>query len=387
MRISLLCLYLITFSCSTFGQWYESKGVAVIKNGDNKTAKTQAMQNALKKALLVAGASVSSVRQVVNGLLTQDEINIRASGNINSFELINEIYTDDLVSVTIRADIFPQEKKCFASDYRKSMLLTRSNLLFREQANIGKVYNLDKSLVEKLASQIGQEGLYLDTKLALQSKTEFSRLNNTLQMEAIKSLAMSLASMTDTQYIFFSEIQDISLATGEENGWQFWQEDIFERQFSLALYIHDGINGERIYEKQYQGSAPWDFTKRARVDVNSANFWQSAYGNNIEQLLSEVVTDIDENMMCQPTRGKIVQINGNKVTINLGKRHGVKVGDEFSLLHLNNFTSDDRNSYAGFSISPYKVTVSSVTNDNASATTSDDHILGNIQRNDLAVRY
>ena len=109
MRLSLLCLCFAIYSGSSFGQWYESQGVAAIKNDDNKTAKHQAIQNALKKALLVAGASVSSVRQVVNGLLTQDEINIRASGSVNSLELISENYSDNLVTVTIRADIFSQK--------------------------------------------------------------------------------------------------------------------------------------------------------------------------------------------------------------------------------------------------------------------------------------
>ena len=129
MRLSLITLCFALYTSVSFGQWYESQGVANIRNGDNKSAKTQAVQNALKKALLVAGASVSSVQQVVNGLLTQDQISIRASGSVNSLELISESYNDDIVTVTIRADIFPQEKKCFAADYKKSMLLTRSNIL------------------------------------------------------------------------------------------------------------------------------------------------------------------------------------------------------------------------------------------------------------------
>jgi len=64
MRLCLLCLCFAIYSGSTFGQWYESQGVATIKHNDSKAAKNQAVQNALKKALLVAGASVSSVRHV-----------------------------------------------------------------------------------------------------------------------------------------------------------------------------------------------------------------------------------------------------------------------------------------------------------------------------------
>jgi len=387
MRLSLCCLCFAIYSSTSFAQWYESQGVASIKNNDNKAAKTQAVQNALKKALLVAGASVSSVQQVVNGLLTQDEISIRASGSVNSLKLISETYSDDFVTVTIRADIFPQEKKCFAADYKKSMLLTRSNILHREQANIGNIYPIDKTLVKQLANKIQQQGIYLDTKLALQTKTEFSRFNQSLQTQSLKNLAMSLANMTDSQYVLFSEIQDLSLANDENNNWQFWQQNIYQRQFNIALYIHDGTTGERILDKHYQSSAPWKFDKRKQVDVTSHNFWQSEYGQQISLTLDNMVSDIDENMMCQPTQGRIVQVQGNSLTFNLGKRHGVKIGDEFSLLHLNNFVSDDKRSYSGFNISPYKVIVSSVSQDSAHATTTQQHILDNIQINDLAVRY
>lgn len=387
MRLSLVCLCFALYTSTSFSQWYQSQGVASIKNNDNKAAKTQAVQNALKKALLVAGASVSSVQQVVNGLLTQDEISIRASGSVNSLELISENYTDDMVTVTIRADIFPQEQKCFAADYKKSMLLTRSNLLHREQANIGNIYALDKTLIKKLANKIQHQGIYLETKLALQTKTEFSRFNQSLQTQSLKNLAMSLANMTDSQYVLFSEIQDISLANDENNQWQFWQSNIYQRQFNVALYIHDGTTGERILNKYYQSSAPWQFDKRKQVDVTSQNFWQSDYGQQISLTLDDMVNDIDENMMCQPTQGRIVQVQGNAISFNLGKRHGVKIGDEFSLLHLNSFISDDKRSYPAFNVSPYKVIVTSVSQDSAQATTTEQHVLDNIQLNDLAVRY
>ena len=112
-------------SAITNAQWYEAQGYASTAKDSVEVARTKAMENALKKALLVAGASVSSIQQVVNGLLTQDQISIRASGSVNSIELIEELHSNDMISVTIRADIFPQEKKCFSLDYKKSILITK----------------------------------------------------------------------------------------------------------------------------------------------------------------------------------------------------------------------------------------------------------------------
>ncbi len=381
----LTSLNLISFN--TLAQWYEAKGHASVEKNSLDIARTKATENALKKALLVAGASVSSVQQVVNGLLTQDQISIRASGSVNSIELIDELHSDNTISVTIRADIFPQEKKCFASDYKKSILLTKGHLTNREQANIGNIYPIDTALIKQLNKQISSQSNYASTKLLLKSATQFSRLKQSFNEEEIKQLTISLADNTNSQYILFTEIHDLSLTQERTNTWKVWQQGTYTRNFDFTLYLYNGLSGEQVWQQSYQNSAVWKFNKRATVDVNSSDFWQSEYGNMINSLIDTTVADIDENIMCEPGEGKIIKVAGNQIVINLGRHHGVKIGDEFSLLHLNNFTTDSGQHYASYNVSPYKVKVTKLTKQSATAITLDNALLGNIQLNDVAVRF
>ena len=379
--ISLLC----SFSASS--QWYETQGHARTNDISLELARTKAMENALKKALLVSGASVSSVQQVVNGLLTQDQISIRASGSVNSIELVDEIHSDNLITVTIRADIFPQDKKCFAVNFKKSLLLTRSHLLHREQANVGKIYLIDKAVMQQLGQQLNQHSAFTKTSSILNNKTEFSRLNNSLASDKIAQLTQSLSESTDSQYVMFSEITNTSFDQQATNSWLFWQQGIYPRNFAMNFYLYNGLNGELVWQDSYQNTAPWTFSKRHKVDVYGNAFWQSEYGLMVNNIIEKVVKDIDENIMCEPSRGKIIQVEGNQVTINLGRDHGLKIGDEFSLLHLTHFTNNSGKSYAGFNLSPYKVMVTKLTRQTATAATPDGRLFGNIQVDDLAVRY
>ena len=374
-------------SFSASGQWYETQGHARTNDINIELARTKAVENALKKALLVSGASVSSVQQVVNGLLTQDQINIRASGSVNSIELIDEVHSDNLITVTIRADIFPQERKCFAINFKKSLLITRSNLLQREQASVGEMYSIDKAVMGKLTQQLNQQSSFTKASSILNNKTEFSRLNDSLASDEIAQLTQSLSETTDSQYIMFSEITNISFDQQATNGWMFWQQGVYPRNFSITFYLYNGLNGELVWQQGYQDTAPWTFNKRIKVDVNGNVFWQSEYGVMIENIIDNVIKDIDENIMCEPSRGKIIQVQGNQITINLGRDHGLKVGDEFSLLHLTHFTNNSGKSYAGFNVSPYKVKVTKLTRQTATAITPDGSLFGNIQIDDLAVRY
>ncbi len=376
----------LLFSFYSSAQWYEVQGHARIDKSSIEIARSKAMENALKKALLVAGANVSSVQQVVNGLLTQDKISIRASGSVNSIELIDELHSGNLITVTIRADIFPQEKKCFSLDLKKSILLTKSHLNHREQANIGKIYTIDSAVIRQLKHKLSKQSNYVYSKLLLKSSSEFSRLNESLQEDKIKQLAMSLADISDSQYVLFSEINDLSFEQERTNHWQIWQQSTYPRVFDFTIYLYNGINGELVWQNNYQSNAVWEFTKRKTIDVASTRFWQSNYGNMINALLDTMVSDIDKNLMCEPSEGKIVHVNGNQITINLGRHQGVKIGDEFSLLHINSFT-DNGKRYAGYNVSPHKVKVVRVTKQTAVAITLDNELLGNIQINDLAVRY
>lgn len=390
MHTFIIPIILIVSLLSAFptnSQWYETQGHARTDETSVEIARTTAMENALKKALLVSGASVSSVQQVVNGLLTQDQISIRASGSVNSIELVDEIHVDNLITVTIRADIFPQEEKCFAVNFKKSVLITRSHLLNREQANIGEIYLIDKSAMNRLATRLNQQSTYTQTTSILNNKTEFSRLNNSLAKDGISQLTQSLSENMDSQYILFSEITNISFNKQSTNGWLFWQQGVYPRSFAIHFYLYNGLNGELVWQDNYQNTAPWTFTKRIQVDVNGNAFWQSEYGVMIDNILDKVVKDIDENIMCEPSRGKIIKVDGNQVTINLGRDHGLKIGDEFSLLHLTHFTNKLGKSYAGYNLSPYKVKITKLTRQTAIAKTEDGRLFGNIQIEDLAIRY
>ncbi len=386
MKVILFFLILIP-SWPAVSQWFEAQGSAVIRNSDKYAAKSQATQNALKKALLVAGASVSSIQQVVNGLLTQNELNIRASGNVRSVEIVDAIYRGNNVRVTIRADIISQQKQCFPADYRKRLLLTKSRIQHREQANIGNLYALNKKVIDRLSDHIKQNSRFADVHLAIKNQTNFSLFNQGLFNSQLKDLSISLANFTDSQYVLFSEINDLSLDDVVQNNWQFWQSDKLERNFAMTIYIYNGTNGELVFEKNYHDFANWSYTKRSKVDVNSATFWHSEYGTMLDKTLNNIMTDIDDNIMCLPTRGKILKVTGNTILINLGSHQGVKIGDEFSLLHVNNFINNNGQIYVGFNVSTSKVKITQVSQQTARAVTIDNSLLGNIQINDLVVRY
>ena len=104
----------------------------------------EATEEAIKQALLFAGASVRSVQQMTNGLLLDDHLEIRATGEVNTIQLVDEVYEDGIVTVTIRADIFAQQAQCSAADYTKKLSTTYFPIRFQAQASDGQIHELGK---------------------------------------------------------------------------------------------------------------------------------------------------------------------------------------------------------------------------------------------------
>ena len=85
----LILLVSTVYSSNIRAQWVEASGSAEIRNGDKHEAKNKAVKNAVKEALMFAGASVSSVQEVTDGLLTQDNFKVSAHGSIQQIELVD----------------------------------------------------------------------------------------------------------------------------------------------------------------------------------------------------------------------------------------------------------------------------------------------------------
>lgn len=139
-------------------QWYETTGRAMIRQGDEATARAQATEDAVKRALLFAGVSIRSVQQVTDGLLTQESLQVESSGEVQNVQLVSEMTRDGYFEVTIRADIEPTEAICPTMAYRKKLLITPFRLAIPEQAIVGDLFNIGKVSGKVFSSKLEEVG-------------------------------------------------------------------------------------------------------------------------------------------------------------------------------------------------------------------------------------
>jgi hypothetical protein len=372
-------LILLVSSRPALAIWFEATGQAVIHNGEKEAARQQAMQEAIKQALLFSGASVKSIQSLVNGLLEDDRFEIRASGEVNNIELIDEIYHDDYVTVSIRADIFPQEALCAASDYKKNIVTTWYNINKRQQAAVGNLYDFGKVLAEK----IQEEAQNYANHSVIRSVEPYYL--TPIQRDK-KSTAFSLARKTDSQYVLFGEIVEFGVETTKTSGLKFWKSDQVKRNLTLSLSMYDGNSGEMVFQGTQNISAQWDFDPHMSINSNSRQLWDSTFGSATENVIQTVVQSLDESVSCLPAYGRVLKVLGESLSVNIGKLNGVKQGDTLTLFQMNQFYDAQNVQHRQFQLHPEQVIVRQVFAETAVVASVTGAPLANIQPNDFVAR-
>lgn len=386
-RHLLFCL-LLSIPGIVHAKWYESTGSAPILNGEEDYARSQAVRDALKQAMLDAGASVSSIQQLSNGVVTRDQFQIRANSEVRQYQVTHEEIRSSRMFVRLRAYIVADATGCPGGIYPKNMTLIRFSWLDRNQATYGQIYRLDQVLSKSLFDRLSQQRQvfvaqrWIDHVLGIEpARLEQGAPQDIYQLQQI-------ANQTNSQFLIFGQIMDASLAEENDHDSNFIPKDWYRnpiRKFALQLFIYDGITGQLLERPVYQTQAEWTFSRNSIIDPNSQAFWQSSYGMEISATLQNITQELRQRMQCERPVARITWINSQDYHINLGRKNGLKIGDRLRILHKADYADSYGQPHPARNAALGSMEVREVYPENAIMTPASQYAAGNIQINDIAV--
>lgn len=373
--LSLTLLPLLLLALPIQAQWYETTGQAIIRQGDKATARAEATEDAVKRALLFAGVSVRSVQQVTDGLLTQDQVQMKSHADIQQVHIVSEREHNGMFEVTIKADILPSEPLCPSVTFKKKLLVSTFKLRVPEQGAVGGLFELGdvssrrfKDKITEISQYSWPEHVPLFFDIANLSAAERHAIEQRYQ----------------SRYLVSATLNDISLGGQEGVNWQFWSDADRERFFHLELHLFDLIENKSILSQKYHTSGLWTVRKTTVLDPNYQRFWQTDYGRATDRVLTAAAMDVEEAIRCEPILAEVRQVRKNQVLLNVGEAHGVKVGDSFTLIHRRELTDNFGQAEHLLTITPLVVTVTQINDQNAWAQSVNGELLANIQIGDVA---
>lgn len=369
-RIFFLLTSLLTISYvpSASAEWFEVTGSASVLTSKS-AARSHALEDAAYQAMLFSGADISRLKDL-KIFLENDEKRYQFSGSeIRSIEVVKEKKRNGKLYLTARIDIYPSANSCHIGQYKKTVMTSEITVDSPQQAVMGKVYKMGESLSTVFSRQLDKE-----SQSFISVGTSHLRIDKR-QPEVVKMIAEDHGA----QYIFSGNITDLS-ATIEQN---LLLKDTINRQFAIEVAVLDGKTGQTVYNNNYREVAQWDFPKTSEVDTQSARFWTSAYGEMVLRVNRDMMLDLENQFACKITLPQVVSIHNNRITMDLGRIHGVKKGDTLDLWHTGSFIDQSglpRNKVAKTNIT---LTVDRVYEQNAELTINQPQLINSIQIGDV----
>jgi len=364
---SLLCI-----SNTSLAAWYEATGQATIEQGNLEQARQAAIEDALKRASLFAGASFSSTQSVANGIVQSEAFVLDSHAEIKQVQLLSETRSGNTLSISLRADILPQHSACQLNNLRKNLLLPQVQLQARQDAIHGQLFELGRDVTHQLEYHLKDY-----SPAVLLNRTE-----QQLELSQLNTPVTDQLFINGNQYLMSAVIRDLSM--GEKTS-SFWQKSSKRRYFAIDVRLFNLLDEHTIFQQEYRTSADWPYKADTTPQSHSQAFWQMEYGSKINVVLKAIAEDIQQQLQCAPLYSYIRQIRQNQVMLNIGQVHGLKTGDSLELIQVQRHPG--QNGAKRLITSSLTLTVTELTANHAWASTTDNQLLSHIRQGDLiAVR-
>ncbi|MCS6238140.1 flagellar assembly protein FlgT [Shewanella baltica] len=380
---SLIILSLALLSLPTRAEWMEASGEATIINGNTAQAREEAINQAVSYATLSTGIQISSEQQTSNGNLTQNNFAINRNAQAISIQLVSERIQGNKIYVSLRLDLNDDPtQQCPNGQLKAAILIPQAQIKDRTQLRYGQLSGFEEVISEKLGSVIED---YSSTGFSHTHAKELLDIKQDLVDIRGYRLPSWLSEITDSQYILQPQIMDISMEPVQPTFLGFWDEAPL-RQFQFKLSLYHGISGEEVWSKSYSTSAPWEFEEQAIIAPNTDRFWRSSYGKNITKLMQQATHDLDSTLNCRPLLGQVVSRQADRIILNLGRKHGIRVGDKFQVVLQQNLPDRLNEMRAVATKSRATVKIEQVSEESSTAVLVDQNAAYNVQINDIALK-
>jgi hypothetical protein len=387
-----LCLVLSTQAKALTVQ---AQGQAYIVNGDITSARYKAIEKAKQQALLQSSAYISTQPQLEQGILSDNNL----SSAVGEAQVINESRSGNLLNVLISVRI-NTENRCVngksSSKYRKRVAIAGFPLIHRNQANIGRLGNIESSIATELVSRLNRHSniaplnagrlmLQPDPSIAVTEQLAQGSLTSVLQQ----------TRQLEVQYVVSGVVRDISMLTPTVFTQKNYLIDKYHkldylssrymRAFEVDLFIHDGFTGALVSQKSYRTGGLWGNNDRQKFGFASSPFWQLDYGKQVSRELDKMASDINSDIRCDDYSVEISRTHESKIWLKAGRSSGVKIGDVFDVYRKSIFYDYQQNPTVELDQTGLVLTVSKVQANSAEGLVNGLTGQSNIQTGDVLI--
>lgn len=305
----------------------EVEGSAVIIDGAVNKARLQAIQNAIRQAVLQTSARISTASIVSANVMIMDSTKIRATGRVSNVVVLDEWRNEDVIHVLIRAMVPENTKQTSTAlkGYRRKLAVVQFHVVDRRE--IQDLPGIEIEYPRHLLRRIEEDGGILGvdaTNYILNSNINGSDYD---AGHPGKETIVNLATMLGVQFIVSGVIRDMTVMDhliGES------------RSLSLELQVFDGLTGALLSRTAVNKNVNSAGLNDSDTSFGSRDFYNTDYGKAINKVLSKQIASIRSTIYRLPVTVRVVRSEGKRVYFDAGAISLVHVGDMLMAYKVDN---------------------------------------------------
>lgn len=340
---TLICAAAIFISQPSSARWYTVQGTAPITDSVAQ-ARDEAVNDAIRNAMLEAGAQVSIVSDFKGGVLEHNSMSVHSSVPVRKVLVTEEQKTAGRVSVTVKVLLDDEHQRtCAASKLRKSVLPVVFG--FRDQNAYQGSAGIE-SISQEISSSVYDE-LSKSSALAVRPPVN-ATLNGTGYGNApdgqLRDNIRGLGSQNQAGFVVTGTINSVAASDAGSGVMDklFYQRT---RTINFSVTVYEAQNGSQIFSQNYQAVTDWPFKQGDYLDLRSEQFKGSAYGARLHQLTQRAASDIVMSLQCRMPTASIIDLDNDGFIINLGSENGIEPGMKFTIGQTSQAIAPDGGTY------------------------------------------
>ncbi len=323
MKGQILFFFIIVFFIAlpfqfVYAKSIEVEGSAVIIDGAVNKARLQAIQNAIRQAVLQTSARVSTASIVSANVMIMDSTKIRATGRVSNVVVVDEWRNEDIIHVLIRATVPENTKQTPAAlkGYRRKLAVVQFHVVDRRE--IQDLPGIEIEYPRHLLRRIEEGGGILGV-----DATHYI-LNNNINSSYYdaghpgKETIVNLATMLGVQFVVSGIIRDMTVVDhliGES------------RLLSVELQVFDGLTGVLLSRTAVNKNVNSAGLNDSDKPFGSREFFNTDYGKAINKALSKQIASIRSTIYRLPVTVRVVRSEGKQVYFDAGAMSLIHIGD------------------------------------------------------------
>lgn len=329
--IGLLLLGLMLAWGNASARVVEAEGAAPLQNLDRTVAREQAIQAAVRQALLQTAMVIQSSSTVTDHELVEDISSISTVGLVRDVTVLKEWTQDAVLHVLVRAQVLEDRLAGKQPPVRHRKKIAALQFHVTDRAQLHDMPGLEQEMPREILRRMENANRILLTDGTAYYVNSEGKVMFEGKAIAVNEAVGRIARSLGVQFVVMGTLRDFSVQRGLRGILRdFTLQRLVTsagRHAQMDVTLYDGISGTVISRRRLNEWVSGATDVKGGIRFGDTQFLKSDFGKTLDRMIDQVSQGIAADIDHIPLSARVIKAEGKRITLDIGISSLIRVGD------------------------------------------------------------